>query len=200
MRYLTPYLLRDLKKENGFFGGARQVGKTTLSEKILEIYTSQYGQKGIYFDWDFDEDRRKILDLKWSDDHQLIVFDEPHKFKRWKTWLKGIYDKQKSTHHFLVTGSAHLDVYCRGGDSLLGRYHYWRLHPFTLSEYPQHLFHQEVLKRLMTVGGFSEPFLDGDENEARRWRRERYDSASGSFLQTAPRFPVAGLIGAGPAS
>ena len=27
----------------------------------------------------------------------------------------------------------------------------------------------------MTVGGFPEPFLDGDERAARRWRRERFD-------------------------
>jgi len=76
---------------------------------------------------------------------------------------------------FLVAGSARLDVYRRGGDSLLGRYHYWRLHPFGLDEKPAKMSDEEALSRLLTVGGFPEPFLDGDERQARRWRRERFD-------------------------
>jgi len=78
-------------------------------------------------------------------------------------------------HSFLITGSARLDVYRRGGDSLLGRYHYWRLHPFTLDEIPKGISPKDAFKRLMTLGGFPEPFLDGDERIARRWRRERFD-------------------------
>jgi hypothetical protein len=74
-----------------------------------------------------------------------------------------------------VTGSARLDLYRRGGDSLLGRYHYWRLHPFTLDEKPKKMSDKEAFARLMSVGGFPEPFLDGDETSARRWRRERFD-------------------------
>ena len=57
----------------------------------------------------------------------------------------------------------------------MGRYHYWRLHPFTLDEIPKGISIKEAFSRLMTVGGFPEPFLDGDERSARRWRRERFD-------------------------
>ena len=57
----------------------------------------------------------------------------------------------------------------------MGRYHYWRLHPFTLDEIPKGISPKEAFHRLMTVGGFPEPFLDGDERSARRWRRERFD-------------------------
>jgi len=57
----------------------------------------------------------------------------------------------------------------------MGRYHYWRLHPFTLDEVPPGISQKEAYHRLMTVGGFPEPFLDGDERTARRWRRERFD-------------------------
>lgn len=74
-----------------------------------------------------------------------------------------------------MTGSARLDVSRRGGDSLLGRYHYWRLHPFTLSELPKGISAPVAFERLMEVGGFPEPFLDGSVTEARRWRQERYD-------------------------
>ena len=154
-----------------FVGGPRQVGKTTLAKAIL----SSNFPSGRYLNWDYDEDRQDILRKQWSSDQKLLVFDELHKFPRWKTWVKGIYDVSHELHSFLITGSARLDVYRRGGDSLMGRYHYWRLHPFTLDEVPRGISPEEAFHRLMTVGGFPEPFLDGDERAARRWRRERFD-------------------------
>ena len=171
MRYITPFVLEDLKKKMVFVGGPRQVGKTTLAKAVL----SAAFPAGRYLNWDFDEDRQDILQKRWSADNTLLVFDELHKFPRWKRWIKGIYDVSHETHSFLVTGSARLDVYRRGGDSLMGRYHYWRLHPFTLDEIPKGISPKEAFHRLMTVGGFPEPFLDGDERSARRWRRERFD-------------------------
>ncbi|MBI2340149.1 MAG: ATP-binding protein [Deltaproteobacteria bacterium] len=174
MRYLEPLILKDLQKKMVFIGGPRQVGKTTLAEAILQKYLSK-NTGGVYFNWDDDEHRRDLLKKKWSDRDTLLVFDELHKYPRWKNWIKGLYDTQKKNHRFLVTGSARLDVYRRGGDSLMGRYHYWRLHPFTLSEIPEKIGPDEAFKRLMTVGGFPEPFFDNDEQEARRWRRERFD-------------------------
>jgi predicted AAA+ superfamily ATPase len=102
------------------------------------------------------------------------VFDELHKYRRWKSWLKGIWDIANHQQTFLVTGSAKMDIYQKGGDSLVGRYHYWRLHPFSLDEHPAKLSAVETYQRLLTVDGFPEPFLNGDEREARRWRRERF--------------------------
>ena len=171
MRYITPFVLEDLRKKMVFVGGPRQVGKTTLAKAVL----SAAFPAGRYLNWDFDEDRQDILQKRWSAENTLLVFDELHKFPRWKRWIKGIYDVSHETHSFLVTGSARLDVYRRGGDSLMGRYHYWRLHPFTLDEIPKGISPKEDFHRLMTVGGFHEPFLDGDERSARRWRRERFD-------------------------
>jgi len=171
MRYITPFVLEDLEKKMVFVGGPRQVGKTTLAKAVL----SAAFPAGRYLNWDFDEDRQDILQKRWSANNTLLVFDELHKFPRWKRWIKGIYDVSHETHSFLVTGSARLDVYRRGGDSLMGRYHYWRLHPFTLDEIPKGISPKEAFHRLMTVGGFPEPFLDGDERSARRWRRERFD-------------------------
>lgn len=171
MRYITPYVLQDLQKKMVFIGGPRQVGKTTLAKGLL----AGDFPNGRYFNWDYDEDRRDILKKRWSADNRLLVFDELHKYPRWKSWIKGVYDVSHDKHTFLVTGSARLDIYRRGGDSLMGRYHYWRLHPFTLDEIPEGVSHEDALRRLMTVGGFPEPFLDGDERNARRWRRERFD-------------------------
>jgi len=171
MRYITPHVLEDLKKKMVFVGGPRQVGKTTLAKAVI----SDNYPDGRYFNWDYDEDRQDILQKKWSLDNNLLVFDELHKFPRWKTWIKGIYDVSDNMHSFLVTGSARLDIYRRGGDSLMGRYHYWRLHPFTLDEIPNGISPKDAFDRLMTVGGFPEPFLEKDERTARRWRRERFD-------------------------
>ena len=171
MRYIASHILDDLRKKMVFVGGPRQVGKTTLAKAIL----SKNFPAGIYLNWDYDEDRQDILQKRWSDENDLLIFDELHKFPRWKSWIKGLYDVSHEIHSFLITGSARLDIYRRGGDSLMGRYHYWRLHPFTLDEIPNGFSSKDAFNRLMTVGGFPEPFLDGDEREARRWRRERFD-------------------------
>jgi predicted AAA+ superfamily ATPase len=170
MRYLSPYVLQDLQSNMVFVGGPRQVGKTTMAKDLLTAFP-----QGRYFNWDFDDDRQDILKKRWTAENTLLIFDELHKFPRWKNWIKGLYDVSRTEHSFLVTGSARLDLYRRGGDSLLGRYHYWRLHPFSLDEIPKGLTAREAFQRLMSVGGFPEPFLDNDERAARRWRRERFD-------------------------
>ncbi len=171
MRYIYENIKKDLERKMVFIGGPRQVGKTTLSKSLLETDFPN----GVYFNWDFDDDRRDMLARKWKRDSDLIIFDELHKYPKWKNWIKGIYDVSNNDNRFLVTGSARLDIYRRGGDSLMGRYHYWRLHPFGFDEIPKGMTEKESFKRLMRVGGFPEPFLDGDEREARRWRRERFD-------------------------
>ncbi|MFO7912987.1 MAG: AAA family ATPase, partial [Desulfotignum sp.] len=171
MRYIHDHILQDLNRKMVFIGGPRQVGKTFLAQHILDTA----GFTGRYFNWDYGRDRQDLLAEKWHRDDSLIVLDELHKYRDWKNWIKGIYDTWKDRTRFLVTGSARLDVYRQGGDSLLGRYHYWRLHPFGLDEFPEKMTAREAFDRLMTVGGFPEPFLDGDIREARRWRRDRFD-------------------------
>jgi predicted AAA+ superfamily ATPase len=170
-RYLESFIYQDLTKKMIFLGGPRQVGKTTLSKALC------HGEfaGGQYFNWDNDEDRQAILHKHWLTSSPLIIFDELHKYPRWKQWIKGVYDVKPADQQYMVTGSARLDVYRRGGDSLMGRYHYWRLHPLTLDELPHNISATEGMRRLLTYGGFPEPFLIADEREARRWRRERFD-------------------------
>ena len=170
MRYITQMVIEDLKKKMVFIGGPRQCGKTTLATQLIHEFPN-----ALYLNWDNAKQRKEILSQHWSKENSLIAFDELHKYKKWKNWLKGIYDVEKSDRSFLVTGSARLDVYRRGGDSLLGRYHYWRLHPFTLSEKPSEIADAETFRRLMKFGGFPEPFLEGNERAARRWRKERLE-------------------------
>ena len=111
MRYITPFVLEDLKKKMVFIGGPRQVGKTMLAKDIL----STIFPAGRYLNWDFDEDRQDILHKRWSADNTLLVFDELHKFPKWKRWIKGIYDVSLETHSFLVTGSPIHEVFAPGG-------------------------------------------------------------------------------------
>jgi uncharacterized protein len=106
---------------------------------------------------------------------KLVVFDELHKYGRWKRWRKGVFDTRPNRQTYLVTGSARLDVCRQGGDSMLGRYHLWRLHPFSLSELPDAVPRKEAVLRLMTLGGFPELLLSENERTARRLRRERLE-------------------------
>ncbi|EKD77074.1 MAG: Uncharcterized ATPase [uncultured bacterium] len=183
-RYINSHVIKDLKKKMVFIGGPRQVGKTTLSKSVAEIINRKYEilrqdknptKLLTYFNWDVDEDRIDMLKKQWDKKASLITFDELHKYPHWKRWIKGVYDIRPAHQNYLVTGSAKLDTYKRGGDSLMGRYHYWRLHPFTLDELPENIDKNDAYQRLLTVGGFPEPFLQHDEREARRWRRERMD-------------------------
>ncbi len=170
MRYLADFVRKDLEKKMVFVAGPRQCGKTTFAKSILEKSGA-----GHYFNYDRDRDRVLLLKEKWSDTDKLLVFDELHKYPKWKNWLKGMYDTEKDKHQILVTGSARLNVYKKGGDSMAGRYHSWRLHPFSLSEIPSKITREQAFVKLMTVGGFPEPFLDGSETAARRWRKARFD-------------------------
>lgn len=170
-RYNRPFILQDLHQKMVFIGGPRQVGKTTLSRSLCEGDFAA----SVYLNWDSSENRKAIMEKQWRNDASLIIFDELHKYPRWKQWIKGVYDTKEDGQHFLVTGSARLDVYRRGGDSLMGRYHYWRLHPLTIDELPPEMSAEEGFERLMKLGGFPEPFLSGDERSVRRWRRERFD-------------------------
>ena len=161
-RYLSKLILADLSRKMVFLGGPRQVGKTTLAQALLT-------SKKSYLNWDDDFGRSRILDREFSSSG-LVVFDELHKYRQWRRYLKGLYDTKDPSLQIMVTGSARLDLYRYGGDSLQGRYHYWRLHPLSVSELQ--ITTQKDLESLVTLGGFPEPFLQGSAKEARRWSRE----------------------------
>jgi predicted AAA+ superfamily ATPase len=170
LRYLYPSISKDLKKKMVFVGGPRQVGKTTLS---LEFFKTNKSEKNTgYLNWDNSSDRSLILKNQLPLSEDLIVFDEIHKFRNWRGLIKGLYDKYKSSNKFIVTGSARLDHFRKGGDSLMGRYHYYRLHPLSLMEISKKPT-LEDLHNLMKFSGFPEPFFEKNETNHRRWQRER---------------------------
>lgn len=135
-RYLKKAVLTDLESKMVLVGEPRQVGKTTLALQLLKGGNKTHPA---YLNWDVSAHREAILNNQLPAEQSLIIFDEIHKFARWRNFLKGIFDQLElgPTLRILVTGSARLDHYRKGGDSLQGRYHYHRLHPFTLCELNQ---------------------------------------------------------------
>jgi predicted AAA+ superfamily ATPase len=168
-RYIEENVVSDLKQKMVFIGGPRQTGKTTLAKHILEsMYSGD--RKSRYLNWDSIEDREAILRESFPGGSGPLVLDEIHKYADWRRTVKGLFDKRGEELSIIVTGSARLDYYRRGGDSLQGRYHFWRLAPFSLAELKSSS--SGTLNDLLHFGGFPEPFLLASESEARRWSRE----------------------------
>ena len=148
-----------------FVAGPRQVGKTTLARMLP-------GARRGYLNWDVAEDRERILRRELPP-ARLWVFDEIHKYRNWRNYLKGLYDAHGARPggaRILVTGSARLEAYRFGGDSLQGRYHLLRLHPLSAAELG--LTTPDDLRGLLTLGGFPEPYFGSSQVEARRWSRD----------------------------
>ncbi|MCF7974628.1 MAG: AAA family ATPase [Phycisphaerae bacterium] len=170
-----------------FVSGPRQVGKTTTCRNLATAYIN----------WDNTDDRAMVLKGpmavadklgldKLHESMPIVLLDELHKFGKWKQFLKGFFDTYADHFRVLVTGSSRMDIYRRGGDSLMGRYFLYRMHPFTVAESlrhdlpdPEHVIRppariaEEDFKALWTHGGYPEPFIKRDIRFSRRWRALR---------------------------
>lgn len=180
-RRIEPVIAEDLAVKMVLLSGPRQSGKTTLAMRMVD----RFG--GAYFNYDVEEHRSALRRGALPESARLWVFDELHKLRTWRNWLKGVYDLHGKRHPILVTGSARLDAYARGGDSLQGRYFPARLHPFTFSELaglpvpePDDIPElsrapgrdsAQTLDALLLLGGFPEPLSSASERRAARWRR-----------------------------
>lgn len=182
-------LVRD--KSMVFLTGPRQAGKTTLAHIISLPYKNR-----IYFNWDIADDRTSFIQNpsffesveRKDSTFPLIVLDEIHKYKDWKNYLKGVYDKFHKKYLFLVSGSGRLDIYQKGGDSLAGRYLLFHLWPFTVAELGKREISinkflnnplqitmdrsdelRKIWIRLSRFSGFPEPYLSGRPSSYLRW-------------------------------
>lgn len=162
-RYIYKQVIEDLNDKMVFIAGPRQCGKTTLAKDITKKL------KGHFLNYDIDADRSLILAREIPPTHMLAL-DEIHKYPRWRNYLKSLYDANKEEMKILVTGSARLDFYRKGGDSLQGRYHLLRLHPLSTAELK--ISTEKDFKTLLDLGGFPEPYFSGSLTKAKRWSRE----------------------------
>lgn len=190
--YSTLWEQLSSEKQMVFISGPRQTGKTTLAKEIANSF-----KNSIYFNWDIISNKKMLIENptffenlnRIDESTPLVIFDEIHKYKNWKNYLKGIYDQFWSDYKFLVSGSGRLDLYQKGGDSLAGRYFMFHLFPFTVAELSENRrTFQAFVKSpiagfdindkkttaktwqsLYNVGGFPEPFVKGTKAFWTRW-------------------------------
>lgn len=186
-RHLSSY------RQMLFLMGPRQAGKTTLSLEAGSEWPSHF-----YFNWDNPAERLLFIEggeaiarqaglQEVRESKPVLIFDEIHKFGKWKNFLKGFFDLYEKRVRIIVTGSSRLNIYKRGGDSLMGRYFYYRIHPLSVAEivspewseqeirmHPKPIS-QEDWMALIEHGGFPEPFIQRTASFSRKWRSIRKD-------------------------
>lgn len=192
-RYLQKSIAEALPRKMVFIGGPRQVGKTTLALSFLGRGADE--RHPAYLNWDDPQVPPPLRRGELPPGEPLVVLDEIHKYARWRNLVKGLYDTEKTHRRFIVTGSARLDHYRKGGDALTGRYRYYRLHPFSLNELTAHGEKPEAaLEALLRYGGFPEPLLAQDERELRLWQRERMSLVLRDDLRDLERVREVSLV------
>jgi predicted AAA+ superfamily ATPase len=189
-RYIETPVIEDLKRKMVFIGGPRQSGKTTLAKHLCD--QAGHSTEERYLNWDAAEDREQILLERFPTAPGLLILDEIHKYTRWRQMVKGLYDKRGHEVSVLVTGSARLDHFRRGGDSLQGRYHFYRLMPLSLAELnaPK----ASTIDALLAYGGFPEPFSLQSETQTRRWSRDYRTRVIGGDLLDLENIQDVGII------
>lgn len=187
MRYLSETISKFAQTKFVLLAGPRQVGKTTVARAWLKALDGQY------LNWDIAAQREQILRKSFLTNDirpKALLVDEIHKYPRWKNYLKALYDEVIKSMQVVVTGSARLDIYRKGGDSLLGRHELLHLHPFSIGELSHGIIKPpptdwlnvaapdspESLKlwqRLTEFGGFPEPYSLADPMQHQRWSLRR---------------------------
>lgn len=148
--------------------GPRQVGKTTLALEIAGDRPS------IYLDLESDADRAKLADpelyLSGHED-KLVILDEVHRLPGLFQTLRGLIDRGRragrKSGHFLLLGSASIDLLAQSGESLAGRVSYLEMGPLDALEVPA-----GDLNRLWVRGGFPDSFLAASDRGSMRWRQD----------------------------
>ena len=169
-RIYTPYAQEFISQKIILITGPRQSGKATLAK--------MFSGKSHYLNYDSEKDREIYREKSWDRRCALIIFDELHKMKNWKRWLKGIFDTEGNHPSLVVTGSARLDTYRKAGDSLAGRYFQYRIHPLDLRELvaiDKKINRSEVIEKLLQYSGFPEPFLENSQKFYNLWKKTHLD-------------------------
>ena len=171
--------------------GPRQVGKTTLAREIVARRRS----RAVYLDLERPADQRRLGDADAflrAQAGKLVVIDEIHRAPAIFGTLRGIIDERRATGdrtgHFLLLGSAALDLMRQASETLAGRVEYMELAPIDALELAKS---KADIRSLWVRGGFPESLLAPDDEASLRWRR----SFIRSYLERdvpmfAPRLPA----------
>ena len=169
--------------------GPRQVGKTTLARRIAD----QWPSGSVYLDMERPADRRRLDD---ADTYlrtlagKLVVIDEIHRMPGLFDILRGIIDDYRAAGqrygHFLLLGSAALDLMQQSAESLAGRVAYIEMGPITITEAAS-----LAENTLWTRGGFPEGLLASSDANSLDWRIDFIRSyLERDVPMFAPRMPA----------
>jgi len=146
-----------------FIVGPRQVGKTWLAKDIMKEFKNP-----LYLNFDNNDHKKILKESNWLSDVDLVVFDEIHKMKNWKNYIKGVFDTKRENMSMLITGSSKLNAHRKAGDSMAGRYFLYNLMPFTYKEIYKET--GDSLQKLFEKSGFPEPYFTEKDSDMQRWK------------------------------
>ncbi|HTY48086.1 MAG TPA: AAA family ATPase, partial [Steroidobacteraceae bacterium] len=191
-RRLRPIIEERLRQMPGVvLLGPRQVGKTTLARQIANLRKAQ----AIYLDLERPTDQRRLQDADAflrAQVGKLVVIDEIHRAPALFETLRGIIDDRRAAGdragHFLLLGSAAIDLMRQASETLAGRVAYVDLAPVDALEFPSQV---GDTGRLWTRGGFPDSLLAENDAASLSWRR----AFVRSYLERdvpmfAPRMPA----------
>ena len=160
--------------------GARQVGKSTLAEKILEQYPDS-----IYLDLERPSDLNKLTDPETYFalfQQKLICLDEIQRVPEIFSVLRSVIDRNKRNTQFLILGSASRDLIKQSSESLAGRLSYIEVTPFTQTEVAETT--KVDLQIHWIRGGYPRSLLALDDEDSFQWREDYIRT----FLEREARF------------
>ena len=146
--------------------GPRQVGKTTVALEFVRE------RNGAYLDLEDPRDRAKLTDVHTYCERnadRLVVLDEIHRVPGLFEPLRGIIDQRRRdgrrTGHFLLLGSASIDLLQQAGETLAGRVAYCEMQPLNVREAAD-----TSADDLWHRGGMPDSLLAADDADSFEWR------------------------------
>ncbi len=176
--------------------GPRQVGKTTLARAVADAR----GNAAVYLDLESSADQRRLSDPEKflrAQAGKLVVIDEIHRAPGLFPILRGLIDGRRRAGdrvgHFLLIGSASLELMRQSSESLAGRAAYVELATINAGELPRTLdVTTPTVETLWVRGGFPESLLARDDANSLAWRRDLIRAyLEREVPMFAPRLPAA---------
>jgi len=191
------------KDEITVITGPRQVGKTTILQRLMKKFEQQRINY-FYLNYDIEEDRRHLatqrsllnkIKLECGEKRAFIFIDEIQRKEDAGLFLKGLFDMQ-TPHKFIVTGSGSLELKEKISESLTGRKRVFNVKPLSFIEFINYrtgekysdrlklLFSvepelaEELLEEYITFGGYPKVVLSDSPHEKHEVIKEIFTSTT----------------------